>query len=64
MTRPLAVLGATQSGHECRRMTTDMPQTGCSGTAEEGKFPGQLGNYRVGRSGTYVRGTAIPPRTT
>ena len=25
-------------------------------TADEGRFPGQLGNYRIGRSGTYVRG--------
>jgi hypothetical protein len=25
-------------------------------SADEGRFPGQLGNYRVGRSGTHVRG--------
>jgi hypothetical protein len=24
-------------------------------SAEEGRFPGQQGNYRVGRAGTYVR---------
>ena len=24
-------------------------------SADEGRFPGQSGNYRVGRSGTYVR---------
>jgi hypothetical protein len=24
-------------------------------SADEGRFPGQAGNYRVGRSGTYVR---------
>ena len=24
-------------------------------SADPGRFPGQLGNYRVGRSGTYVR---------
>ena len=25
-------------------------------TAEPGRFPGQAGDYRVGRSGTYIRG--------
>lgn len=25
-------------------------------SADEGRFPGQLGNYQVGRAGTHVQG--------